>query len=683
MDKNKLAELLVESAEIYSQARCVPWWRDDQEPDADFDEEQYFSAELVDEVNACAAECEEDELLAPVGREGFTLFHLLVWHNFRDAAAEILCSGRVSGDAVDTTDHKGQGLTPFLLACARGNLAMVQCLLEHGADSSRSDSRGMNAFHFLAYPGIETLAGDSACMERSVDQRAGIARLLTCDIHQQNAAGLTPLAHLLSHEYNSGYTWPLTEIFLEKGAETDYVDEDGNSLLMLAGRNGHITAALQLMEKCPELLDVENKAGVNPVRHAVEYRNMGMYFALLEHGAAKIPDASMELFPLSQIADNAFCDLADDNRDALSMALYLTEKMIARLDPDDDDEMGEITELLHNALAVDRDGHLLDICREQGIDFTLPIYYNGEMLCLRDECLHAACSADVLKKLSAMGVDLDKAVIKGRTPANIIASFKQRRYREDEAFFAEAAELFTKDSMEQTDNEGRAAVHYAAENGHAGMLQVMIAKGVNVNLTQDAPGDAGAAALHCACARGHEDVVRLLMAAGADDMLANTDGETPAHYVVKERRFGGSLTPEQMNSLLKELKNINIPREDGRTPLMLLKDFGQEYELLKLFLERGADVNHADQNGVTLLMLHTDKDEARELIRAGADVNLADNEGNTALHYALECCSEGSARYLIKKGADYNRYNNRGITPAQLAAEQGLDMVLELMTDIR
>ncbi len=59
------------------------------------------------------------------------------------------------------------------------------------------------------------------------------------------------------------------------------------------------------------------------------------------------------------------------------------------------------------------------------------------------------------------------------------------------------------------------------------------------------------------------------------------------------------------------------------------------------------------------------------------------NSRNTALHYALECCSEGSARYLIKKGADYNRYNNRGVTPAQMAAEQGLDMVLELMTDIR
>ena len=276
----------------------------------------------------------------------------------------------------------------------------------------------------------------------------------------------------------------------------------------------------------------------------------------------------------------------------------------------------------------------------------------------------------------------DSGAEKGRTPAIIIASLKKRSCKADEVFFEEAARLFSRESMEETDNDGRAAIHYAAENGHAGMLQVMIEKGVNVNLTQDSPGDAGATALHCACAGGHEDVVRLLISAGADDTLANSDGETPAHYVVKERSFGGSFTAEQKAGLLKELKNINIPREDGKTPLMMLKDFGQDNELLSLFLDRGTDINHADQNGVTLLMLHTEKDAAKELILAGADVNLADNEGNTALHYALECCDEGSARYLIRKGADYNRYNNQGVTPARLAAEKGLDMVLELMTDI-
>lgn len=684
MSLQELTELLAESSEHYNLAKTVPWWESDQEDDDTYYyEDKIFSQDTIEEVNACVAGCQRNELLSPAGQAGLTLFHLLVWHNFYDAVEQMLLDGRVDSAVVNQGDAKGQGLTPFLLACSRGNLSMVRLLLEHGADDSLCDERGMNAYHFLAYPGLEVPTADSYSPEKSVDQRGEIARLLTCGINQKNAAGLTPLEHLLSHDHISWYTWPLTEIFLDKGAKTDYVDEDGNTLLMLARRNGHITAALQLMKKCPELLDVANNNGVTPLLHAADFSNEAMYLALLDHGAKPDPQASLELFPLSQITSNYFCKVSDDNRDALSMAMYLTAKLLAELDPDDEDEIGEITEILHNALITDKDGGFLDMCRDLKIDFTAPIYYRGEMLCLRDKCLNDSYGISVLKKLAAFGVDMNRAVIAGQTPANIVAHLNKRSSEKDEAFFAEAASLFSRESMEQTDNHGRAAVHLAAKMGHTGMLQAMIEKGVNINLTQDAPGDAGATALHFACAHGHEDVVKLLIDAGADDTLANLNGETPAHYVVLPKGLGRSFTAEHTAELLKSLKNINIPREDGRTPLMLLEDFGPDNELLSLFLDRGADINHADQNGVTLLMLHTYKDTAKDLLKAGADINMADSEGNTALHYALERYSDGDARYLVKKGADYNRLNNEGVTPAQLAAENGMVAVLELMTDIR
>ena len=147
-----------------------------------------------------------------------------------------------------------------------------------------------------------------------------------------------------------------------------------------------------------------------------------------------------------------------------------------------------------------------------------------------------------------------------------------------------------------------------------------------------------------------------------------------------EKGYGRKLEAEQRADLLKSLKHLDLPNECGRTPFMLLK--GQTRELLPLFLESGVDVNHADNEGMTMLMLHTVKDMAKELIRAGADVNMADNEGNTALHYALKDYNAEGARYLIRKGADYNRPNNEGETPVQIAVEKGMDTVLELMTDI-
>lgn len=677
MDIKEFTDLLVTSSENFNQAKFIPWWEGDHE-NAIYAYD-ILPAETVQAGNVCIAACGKEELLSPVGRLGLTLFHLLVWHNFYEAVKKLLLSEETATEAVNLPDHRGHGLTPFLLACSRGNLAMVRLLLEHGADDNHCDERGMNALHFLAYPRFEGLAVDFTCLGQSVEQRREIARLVSCDVNQKNKSGLTPLEQLLSTQYSSGYTWPLTEIFLEKGANTGYVDEGGNTLLMMARKNGHSTAALRLMEKCPELLDVPDQNGVTPLQHAINFRNHAMYHALLGHGARPVSDSSMNDFPLSQVTSNAFCDVSGDSRDALALALYMTEKMILQIDPDDDDEIGEVTNILHNALISDKEAHVLEVCKKAEIDFTLPIHYHGDIFCLRDKCLHAAYGMGVIRKLVQLGVDMNLAVIKEQTPAHIVASLDGK----DESFFEEAAKLFSVESMEQADSNGKAALHLAAERGHTAMLQVMIEKGVNVNLTQDAPGDAGATALHCACAFGHIDAVKLLMDAGADDTLKNLKGETPAHYAVMKKKYGGDLEPGQRAGLLRALRNLDLPREDGKTPLLLLHGIYGSQELLPLFVEMGVDVNQADNQGMTYLMQNTDKDMAKILLRAGADVNLADNQGNTALHYALEYGSPGDARYLIKKGADYNRPNNQGVTPVQIAVEKGFDTVLELMTDIK
>lgn len=685
MNIKELTELLVKSSQRTNQSKFIPWWEDD------FENCIYrydiLKEEVVQDANACLAECGEETLFAPAGSYGLTLFHLLVWHNFYDAVEQMLCDGRAGEEEVNVTDGKGHGLTSLMLACCRGNLAMARLLLEHGADASHSDERGMNAYHFLAYPRFEGLVNNYNCNIRSVEQRESIARLLNCDINQKDAEGFTPLVRLLSASNASNYSWALSGVLLEKGAETGYVDENGNTLLMMAVKNNHMTAAVQLMKKCPEMVNVENKDGVTPMRRAADFGNEGLCLALAEYGAVPAGTGRMDIARLSQMTGNAFCRVSDDERDGITLALYLTEKLIQQVDMDDDDELGYVENIMHNALISDRKYQVLDICRKAGLDFTIPIHFHGSVSCLRDECLGVGYGTGAIRKLVELGVDIDEAVIKGRTPANIIASLKKQTgfFQKEEIFFGEAAKFFSKESMEQIDNNGKAAVHIAAANGHTGMLEVMAEKGVDVNLTEDAPADAGVTPLHEACSYGHADIVKLLVAAGADDTIKNLKGETPAHFAVMKKKYGEELQPEQRAGLLNELKSLDIAREDGKTPLMLLQflDINTTRKLLPVFLDRGVDVNHADNNGRTALMLNADnqcyKETIKELIRAGADVNMADNEGNTALHYALWYGGAEAARFMIKKGADYSKPNKRGETAMQMAAEKGYETVLDLM----
>lgn len=675
MHINELTEMLVESSQHFNRTKFIPWWEGDHE-EAIYRYE-IFSEETRQEVRDCTAECGKEELLAPVGSMGLSLFHLLVWHNFYDVVEELFGSGKLGKEEVDIRDGKGHGLTPLLLACACGNAAMVRLLLEQGADDSVWDERGMNGYHFLARPSIQGLAISSSCLDESVEQRGEIARLLTCDIARKNRDGLTPFESLLSGEYTSDYTWPLAEIFLEKGASTDYVDEEGNSLLMMALKHSHRTAAMLLIERCPELIGIADGNGRTPLGHAVYFENMAMYIALTDHGATPAPGESMELFPLEQITSNTFCKVSRSNKDELRLALYLTEKLVREADPDDDDELGEVMGVLHNALICDSEARVLEILKDAGYAFTMPLHYHGERGCLRDACLRPAYGIGVIRKLAEQGVDMDSAVVKGRTPACIIAAQDRPDSPQDEAWFVEAAKMFSRESMEQLNDYGEAAVHLAAREGHLGMLKVMAEKGVDMNLTKDSPARAGMTPLHEACAAGCVEAVKFLMAAGADDTVKDLEGETAAHYALQEKRFGPRTDEELRAGVLRELKHLDIPGNDGRTPLMLV-DYKHK-ELLPIFLDRGVDVNHRDNRGRTALMLNPGKDMIKELLRAGADLNLADNEGETALHYALREYNESAARYLVKKGADYSRANNDGETPADIAAEKGLDAVLELM----
>lgn len=111
----------------------------------------------------------------------------------------------------------------------------------------------------------------------------------------------------------------------------------------------------------------------------------------------------------------------------------------------------------------------------------------------------------------------------------------------------------------------------------------------------------------------------------------------------------------------------------GTTPLIAaLKN--EDYDLLKFFLENGADPNTEDGLG-KLPLIEAAKFRGPNayfelLLNYGADINAKDNRGDTALICSVDK-SYRVVEFLLSKGANVNVKNSQGDTPLTRAASIG------------
>ena len=107
-------------------------------------------------------------------------------------------------------------------------------------------------------------------------------------------------------------------------------------------------------------------------------------------------------------------------------------------------------------------------------------------------------------------------------------------------------------------------------------------------------------------------------------------------------------------------------------------------ETVRALVEAGAEVNHADNEGLTALhgaAAYGHVEVTKALLEAGAEVNRADNEGYTALHRAAENCHVEVIKVLLEAGAEVDHANNEGVTALFGAAEGGHVEVIKVLLE--
>ena len=164
----------------------------------------------------------------------------------------------------------------------------------------------------------------------------------------------------------------------------------------------------------------------------------------------------------------------------------------------------------------------------------------------------------------------------------------------------------------------------------------------------------GITALNRACQQGHVPVIQLLISKGARIDARCKRGEVPLHSAASCGSEGAAIC------LLDHGADVNAADNEGVTPLIIATGHENKLPLVDLLLIRGADPNLVDKRGSSPLLLAAQGGRTKIvklLARNGANIHLSAVYGMTALHLATLEGHNDVVDYLIKIGA---KFENNG-----------------------
>ena len=183
-------------------------------------------------------------------------------------------------------------------------------------------------------------------------------------------------------------------------------------------------------------------------------------------------------------------------------------------------------------------------------------------------------------------------------------------------------------AVDERSDKGLTAAHFCALSNDIASLQHLIDYKADLSKSTER----GSTALMLACAKGYVTIVTALLRNTSKSKL-----KSELSSALKLRGFTGQQSCLGLLSTASRGMDINVANENGETCLMMACEKGS-VEIVRILLDEGADPNVSDKNGVTPLMICCRRGQDRIvplLLRKGVQVDLMNNEGDTALHICV------------------------------------------------
>jgi ankyrin repeat protein len=542
-------------------------------------------------------------------KSGATGLHLASYFGLAKAVESLIA------DKADVDAQDSLGTTPLIYASLQGHEAVVEKLLNAGANPNIVCSRGGTALHraasqdylgitklLLAYKDIDVNALYSSWGHESALQLA--AEYGYADVVKE----LLGRADIKVNELGGGYTalhlavqYAQIEIvkllLADPRIDLEARNQGGWPALVMAARFGYVSIVEMILDRGAniEQSDSELDGGGTAILRAIDYNKLAVvqllhnrganwdckdkYNRSLLHGAA-VNDRSQILRWLLETQPSFEVNLQDINgKTALHDAAFLGY----------DDCITVLLEFHARTDIRDRSGKTP----------------------LRTAKEHSHLSAYEL--LQAARDEEIKSLQRSGTLIEVI-----------EMPIAQAALIGDSERVQMF-------IDRAASNPHNDIL----------NKTDDGLERSAIAA---AVEGGHLDIVNMLIAAGANVNLRDRLGRTPLHGCGIYNRYAIA------QSLIAAHANIDLPDQWGKSALSLAHSYNRR-AIVILFIEHGATIDEQEQDIHTLLFQAANLGNitaVRRLLGMGADAQRKNGEGATPLQLARRGGHEETALLLLE-----------------------------------